>query len=135
MECLLNRLTLLYSKIYCEENYLKVRTELFIYPSPPYSKGLGIWECWYVGIWVLTFSCIYVLNFVIWLGYPSSHSLTGSISPASYVLILNQYKSSFSTCKILFIKSITPTPSLFLFLERLSISKLLIRGVLYSVLI
>ena len=36
----------IYFKIYYkEENYLKVRTELFIYPSPPYSKGLGIWEC------------------------------------------------------------------------------------------
>ena len=41
-----NRLTLLYSKIhYKEENYLKVKTKLFIYPSPPYSKGLGILEC------------------------------------------------------------------------------------------
>ena len=37
-----NRLTPLYSKIhYEEENYLKVKTELLIYPSPPYSKGLG----------------------------------------------------------------------------------------------
>ena len=45
LECLPNRLTPLYSKIHYEEkNYLKVRTELFIYPSPPYSKGLGIWE-------------------------------------------------------------------------------------------
>ena len=42
LECLPNRLTLLYSEIYYEEeNYLKVRTELLIYPSPPYSKGLG----------------------------------------------------------------------------------------------
>ena len=41
-----NRLTPVYSKNhYKEENYLKVRTELFIYPSPPYSKGLGMWEC------------------------------------------------------------------------------------------
>ena len=38
-----NKLTPLYSKIhYKEENYLKVKTKLFIYPSPPYSKG------WYV---------------------------------------------------------------------------------------
>ena len=51
LECLSNRLTPLYSKIYYEEeNYLKVRTKLFIYPSPPYSKGLGTWECWNVGI-------------------------------------------------------------------------------------
>ena len=40
---MLNRLTPLYSKIYYkEENYLKVKTGLFIYPSPPYSK------VWYV---------------------------------------------------------------------------------------
>ena len=40
-----NRLTPLYSKIhYKEENYLEVRTKLFIHPSPPYSKGLGMWE-------------------------------------------------------------------------------------------
>ena len=46
LECLPNRLTPLYSKIYYEkENYLEVRTELLIYPSPPYSKGLGTWEC------------------------------------------------------------------------------------------
>ena len=46
LECLLNKLTLLYSKIYYKEkNYLKVRTKLLIYPSPPYSKGLGMWKC------------------------------------------------------------------------------------------
>ena len=46
LKCLPNRLTLLYSEIHYEEkNYLKVRTELLIYPSPPYSKGLGMWEC------------------------------------------------------------------------------------------
>ena len=40
LEYLPNRLTLLYSKIYYkEENYLKVRTKLLIYPSPLYSKG------------------------------------------------------------------------------------------------
>ena len=40
LECLSNRLTPLYSKIhYKEENYLKVKTKLFIYPSPPHSKG------------------------------------------------------------------------------------------------
>ena len=45
LKYLSNRLTLLYSKIYYkEENYLKVRTKLLIYPSPPYSKGLGMWE-------------------------------------------------------------------------------------------
>ena len=45
LECLPNKLTPLYSEIYYEEeNYLKVRTELLIYLSPPYSKGLGMWE-------------------------------------------------------------------------------------------
>ena len=35
-----NRLTLLYSKIYYkEENYLKVRTAVFKYITPFYSKG------------------------------------------------------------------------------------------------
>ena len=43
LECLPNRLTPLYSKIYYEEeNYLKVKTKLLIYPSPPYSKDLGM---------------------------------------------------------------------------------------------
>ena len=43
LEYLPNRLTPLYSKIhYEEENYLRVKTKLLIYPSPPYSKGLGI---------------------------------------------------------------------------------------------
>ena len=43
LECLPNKLTPLYFKIYYkEENYLKVRTELLIYPSPPYSKGFGM---------------------------------------------------------------------------------------------
>ena len=43
VECLPNRLTLLYSEIhYKEENYLKVRTKLLIYPSPPYGKGLSM---------------------------------------------------------------------------------------------
>ena len=38
-----NRLTLLYSKIYCQKkNYLKVKTVVFEYITPPYSKGLSI---------------------------------------------------------------------------------------------
>ena len=42
LEYLPNRLTPLYSEIhYKEENYLKVKTVLLIYPSPPHSKGLG----------------------------------------------------------------------------------------------
>ena len=43
LEYLPNRLTPLYSEIYYEEeNYLKVKTEFFIYSSPPYSKGLSM---------------------------------------------------------------------------------------------
>ena len=39
---ILNRLTLLYSKIhYKEENYLKVKTAVFKYITPPHSKGLS----------------------------------------------------------------------------------------------
>ena len=37
---MLNRLTPLYSKIhYKKENYLKVKTAVFKYITPPYSKG------------------------------------------------------------------------------------------------
>ena len=43
IECLPNRLTPLYSKIYYkEENYLKVKTAVFKYITPPHSKGLSI---------------------------------------------------------------------------------------------
>ena len=39
-ECSPNKLTPLYSKIYYkEENYLKVKTAVFKYITPPYSKG------------------------------------------------------------------------------------------------
>ena len=38
-----NRLALLYSKIYYkEENYLKVKTMVFKYITPPYSRGLSM---------------------------------------------------------------------------------------------
>ena len=43
MECLPNKLTPLYSKIYYkEENSLKAKTAVFKYITPPHSKG------WYV---------------------------------------------------------------------------------------
>ena len=137
-----NRLTLLYSKIYYkEENYLKIKTTVFKYITPPYSKG---WVHQYVNIlifWVyhiLTFprsELLYILSSVIWLSYPSSYSFTGSISSAFYILILTYFKSHLSIYIILFIKSIIPIPfSPFLFLKN-SVFKLLIRGVLYSVLI
>ena len=48
---MLNRLTPLYSKIYYKkENYLKVRTVVFKYITPPYSKGLSMLVCWYTNI-------------------------------------------------------------------------------------
>ena len=61
LKCLLNRLTPLYSKIhYEEENYLKVKTKLFIYLSPPHSKGLGMWEYWNISMsrsYILVYIC------------------------------------------------------------------------------
>ena len=138
MECLPNRLTPLYSKIhYEEENYLKVRTAVFKYITPPIVKVKYVSILIY--LYIPTFLYSYIFNscymLFIWLSYPLSYSFTNSISSVSCVLILNQYKSLFSTCTILFIKSITPTPSsIFLSLKN-SISKLLIRGILYPNLI
>ena len=41
MECLPNKLTFFNSKIhYKKKNYLKVRTIVFKYTTPPHSKGL-----------------------------------------------------------------------------------------------
>ena len=68
-----------------------------------------------------------------WLSYPSSYSFTGFISSASYVLILTQYKSFFSTCIILFIRSVIPAPSSISLSSKNLIFKLLIRGILYFV--
>ena len=132
MECLPNRLTSFNSEIYYKkENYLKVKTVVFKYITPPIVKGLVYW---YIGILVYyapTFLYSHILSFTIWLSYPLSHSFTGFISPASCALILTQYKSPFSTCIILLIRSVTPTPSsLSLSLKSSSISKLLIRGIL-----
>ena len=137
-----NRLTPLYSKIYYkEENYLKVRTVVFKYITPPYSKG---WVCWYINTLVYfiflyshisTFPNSYYM-LLMWLSYPSFYSFTGSISPASCILILTYLKSCLSIYTILFIKFIIPTSSsLFLSLKSSFISKLLIRGVLYLILI
>ena len=137
MECLPNRLTPFNSEIYYkEENYLKVKTAVFKYITPLIVKGLVYW---YVGILVYhvpAFLYFYVLSSTIWLSYPLSYGFTSFISPTFYVLILIQYKSLFSTCTILLIRSVTPAPSfLFLSLKSSSISKLLIRGVLCSILI
>ena len=137
-----NRLTPIYSKnYYKEENYLKVKTVVFKYITPPYSNS------WFV----LTFLhiphtepdtfgtqvySIYSPWLVMWLSYPLSYSSTGSISPVFCVLTTNLSKSSLSTYTIQYIKSVTPTPfSLALSLKIILISKLLIRGVHYPKLI
>ena len=50
VECLPNRLTSFNSEIYYkEENYLKVKTAVFKYITPPIVKGL---VCWYISILV-----------------------------------------------------------------------------------
>ena len=139
-----NRLTPLYSKIYYkEENYLKVRTVVFKYITPPYSKG---WVHWYISILVcfmfLRSHVLIFLNFCyvlsIWLGYPLSYSstgFTGSISSVSYVLILSCLRSCLSICTILFIRFVIPAPSSISLSLKNLVSKLLIRGVLCPVLI
>ena len=93
IEYMPNRLTLLYSKIYYKkENHLKVKTAVFKYITPPYSKG---WVCRYINILIYCvpiFLYSYVLNscyiLFIWFSYPSSYGFTSSISSASYALIL-----------------------------------------------
>ena len=63
VEYLPNRLTLIYSKNhYKEENYLKVKTEVFKYITPPYSND---WVYGNIGILVCnvpTDSCTYILS-------------------------------------------------------------------------
>ena len=70
MECLSNKLTPFNSKIhYKEENYLKVKTELLIYPSSPYSKGLSTLVYQYISIsrsYILAYSRT-ELHYVTWL--------------------------------------------------------------------
>ena len=66
VECLPNKLTPFNSEIYYkEENYLKVKTVVFKYITPPIVKGLVYW---YVGILVYytpAFLCSYILSFII----------------------------------------------------------------------
>ena len=120
LEYLPNRLTPVYSKNYYEEeNYLKIKTVIFKYITPPHSNGpvrryvgtLSTWVREYVSTWVRSVCGSWL---VMWLSYPSSHGSTGSISPASCALILIQYKSFFSTCTILFIRSVTAYLSAYL---------------------
>ena len=46
MKCILNRLTTSYSKIYYkEENYLKIKTIVFKYITPPIIKpGMSVYQ-------------------------------------------------------------------------------------------
>ena len=132
-----NRLTPIYSKnYYKEENYLKVKTVIFKYITLPYSNSWFVLTFLYILYTELdTFSTqvylIYSPWLVMWLGYPSSYSFTGSISPTFRALTLIQYKFSLNTCTALYIKSITPTPSsLALSLKIILISKSLIKGIL-----
>ena len=66
MEYLFNRLTFFDFKIYYKEkNYLKVKTAVFKYITPPIVKGL---VCWYIGISVYyapAFPYSYVLSFIM----------------------------------------------------------------------
>ena len=107
-----NRLTPLYSKIYYKKkNYLKVKTVVFKYITPPHSKGLGILAYWYINMpHVPIFLRSYIPNscymLFMWLGYPLSYSFTSSISPTSCALILTCLKSCLNIYTILFIKSI-----------------------------
>ena len=102
MECLSNKLTPFNSKIhYKEENYLKVKTVLFEYITPPYSKGS---VCWYI---IISVRCVFIfphshiLSFAVCLSYPLSCGFTGSSFPASFgscTLSLSCTNSFLSIC-------------------------------------
>jgi hypothetical protein len=77
---------------------------------------------------ISTFSCFYVPNLTIWLGYPSSYSSTGSILLTS---LSRSCLNSLVTNTTSISRSVILAPSsLALSLKILSISKSLIRGVL-----
>ena len=69
--------------------------------------------CWYISIFLYSYIFTFLYSELLItcclynLAYPSFYGFTGSISPASRVLILNQYKSPLNTCTILFIRSVT----------------------------
>ena len=107
MEYLPNRLTPLHSKIYYkEENYLKVRTAVFKYINSSIVKfGTSVrWYIWYVSTWIHEY-VQYIYNYVtrlplvLWFHWFHQFCICA--------LILTQYKSLFSTCTILFIRSVT----------------------------
>ena len=89
-----NRLTPLYSEIYYKKkNYLKVRTVVFKYITPPIVKvkyiGILVYLVYYVfNISTFLYSELFVIYYLYNLAYPLSYSFTGFISPASYTLIL-----------------------------------------------
>ena len=66
VECLPNKLTPFNFKIhYKEKNYLKVKTVIFKYITPPIVKGL---VCWYISIsvhYTPTFPCSHILSFTM----------------------------------------------------------------------
>ena len=107
-----NRLTSVYSKNYYEEeNYLKVKTVIFKYITPPYSNS------WFVLIFLhvlhtefdMLGTQVYLIRslwLVMWFSYPLSYNSTSSISFISRALILIQYKFSLSTCTVLYIRSV-----------------------------
>ena len=66
MEYLPNKLTPFNSKIYYkEENYLKVKTTVFKYITPPIVKGLVYWYISILVYCVPAFPRSYILNFII----------------------------------------------------------------------
>ena len=108
VEYLPNKLIFFNSEIhYKEKNYLKVRTTFFKYITPPYSKGSVYQYISTLVYYISMFLYFYILSLTTWLSYPSSYSSTNSISSASCILTTTQYKSLFSTCTILLIRSVT----------------------------
>ena len=98
----------LYSEIYYkEENYLKVKTVVFKYITPPIVKVEYVGMLIYQYILIFLHFKLLIIYYLYDSAYPLSYGFTGFISPASCVLILNQYKSPLSTCTILFIRSVT----------------------------
>ena len=103
-----NRLTPLYFKIYYKkENHLKVKTVVFKYINSSIIKVKYIDIFLYFYILMFLYSKLLVICHLCDLAYPLSYGFTSFINPISCVLILTQYKSLFSTCTILFIKSVT----------------------------
>ena len=82
--------------------------------------------------------CIYwtfIIYYLCNLAYPLFYSFTSSINSVFYTLILSCFRFYLSIYTILFIRFIIPIPSsIFLSLKNL-VSKLLIRGMLYPILI